>query len=67
MKRKLARKLTLSRETVRTLGVEALKGVEGGTIQPPYTEWQGCFPTAVCTYTCPVQSVCYSCGEVPGV
>jgi hypothetical protein len=68
MKRKLARKLTLSRETVRTLGGETLKGVKGGgTIDPPYTEWPGCFPTAICTYTCPIESVCYSCGEGPTV
>lgn len=67
MKRKLARKLTLSRETLRTLGVEALRGVDGGaTIDPPYTEWVGCFPTAICSYTCPIESVCEVCGGGPG-
>lgn len=68
MKRKVARKLTLAKETVRALDRNALKGVEGGArINPPYTEWQGCFPTAICTYTCPIESVCYSCGTEPGV
>lgn len=68
MKRKIARKLTLSRETVRTLNAADLQGVEGGaTINPPYTEWAGCFPTAICTYTCPIQSVCYSCEGDPGL
>ena len=68
MKRKLARKLTLSRETVRILGEEALQGAQGGaTINPPYTEWPGCFPTAICTYTCPIESVCEACGTGPGV
>jgi hypothetical protein len=68
MKKRAARKLTLAKETVRDLDPNALRGAEGGaTIDPPYTEWAGCFPTAICTYTCPIESVCYSCGGEPGV
>lgn len=58
--KKKARKLSVSKETLWHLASGA-----GPTINPPYTEWQGCFPTAICTYTCPVQSVCYTCNTEP--
>lgn len=57
MKRKISRKLSLSRETVRTLVGVAPLGIAGGANQVPVETMTGCPYHTNCDYT-------YSCPEI---